>query len=106
MDEYNKSMGIKTDVIHESMRIGGKKIAGDNGNIDVFNPYNGEVVGTVPRASASQVSEAFKIANDFKPKLTRYERQQILQRTANSIVDRNTTNRETLSYATQEGTVR
>lgn len=81
-------MDAHANIIHESMRIGGKSVQGDNGTIDVLNPYNGQVVGTVPRASAKQVAEAFKIANDFKPTLTRYERQQILQRTAEAIVAR------------------
>jgi phosphonoacetaldehyde dehydrogenase len=81
-------MDAHSDIIHETMRIGGKKVEGDNGRIDVLNPYNNQVVGTVPRASAAQVAEAFKIANDYKPTLTRYERQQILQRTAEMIVSR------------------
>ncbi len=42
-------------VRHEKMRIAGELVDGDTGNnIEVFNPYNGEVVGTVPRASRAQ----------------------------------------------------
>lgn len=81
-------MDAHSNVIHETMRIGGKNVEGANGRIDVFNPYNGQVVGTVPRAGAEQVAEAFRIAADYKPTLTRYERQQILQRTAEAIVKR------------------
>ena len=73
----------------ETMRIAGKKVEGHGpGVIEVFNPYNGDVVGTVPRASREQVAEAFQIANDYKPTLTRYERQQILMKTAELLVER------------------
>jgi phosphonoacetaldehyde dehydrogenase len=81
-------MDAHSNIINETMRIGGKSVDGDNGHIDVLNPYNNQVVGTIPRASAAQVAEAFKIAQDFKPTLSRYERQQILQRTAEMIVSR------------------
>ena len=81
-------MDAHSNIIHETMRIGGKRVEGENGRIDVLNPYNGQVVGTVPRASAEQVAEAFRIAAAYKPTLTRYERQQILQKTAEAIVAR------------------
>lgn len=71
------------------MRIAGKLVDGDAGQpIEVLNPYNGEVVGTVPRASREQVAAAFEIAANYKPKLTRYERQQILSKIAEIIVAR------------------
>ena len=76
-------------VRHEKMRIAGEKVDGDTGmQVEVFNPYNGELVGTVPRASREQVAAAFDIAANYKPKLTRYERQQILSKTADIIVSR------------------
>jgi putative phosphonoacetaldehyde dehydrogenase len=72
---------------HETMRIAGKKVeTGDR--IEVFNPYNGAVVGTVPAARPEHVREAFAKAAAYKPKLTRYERQQILLRTAELLRDR------------------
>ena len=78
-----------TPVRHEKMRIAGEKVDGDTGKVvEVFNPYNGEVVGTVPRASREQVANAFEIAASYKPTLTRYERQQILFKTAEIIVSR------------------
>lgn len=74
---------------HEKMRIAGEKVDGDTGKVvEVFNPYTGEVVGTVPRASREQVANTFAIAASYKPKLTRYERQQILSKTAEIIVSR------------------
>ena len=76
-------------VRHEKMRIAGKLVDGDTGkNIEVLNPYNGEVVGTVPRASREQIAEAFELAAAYKPTLTRYERQQILTRIAEAIIER------------------
>jgi acyl-CoA reductase-like NAD-dependent aldehyde dehydrogenase len=79
----------KMPVINEKMRIAGEKVDGDTGSVvEVFNPYNGELVGTVPRASREQVVNAFEIAASYKPTLTRYERQQILSRTAELLVAR------------------
>ena len=73
----------------EKMRIAGKLVDGDTGkHIDVLNPFNGELVGTVPRASRAQVTEAFNIAAEYQPSLSRYERQQILSKTAELLVAR------------------
>ncbi len=71
----------KSPILHEPMRIAGKLVNSDR-TFEVLNPYTGEVVGTAPRATVQQVREAFKIAADYKPTLTRYERQKILFRTA------------------------
>lgn len=68
---------------HEKMRIAGIQVDGDTGrSVQVLNPFDNSVVGTVPRASRAQVANAFKIAAEYKPKLTRYERQRILLDTA------------------------
>jgi phosphonoacetaldehyde dehydrogenase len=71
----------------ESLRIAGRKVAG-HGEIEVAYPYDNRVVGTVARANAAQVAEAFAIAHRYAPKLARYERQRILQRTAETLVAR------------------
>jgi putative phosphonoacetaldehyde dehydrogenase len=71
----------------ESMRIAGKLVQTDD-VIEVRNPYDGSLVGTVPAARAEHVRGAFQAARAFKPALTRYERQQILQRTAELLRDR------------------
>lgn len=71
----------------ESMRIAGKLVPLDD-VIEVTNPFNGAVVGTVPAARKEHVREAFQKARAFIPKLSRYERQQILQRTAELLRDR------------------
>ncbi|MGI9316922.1 MAG: phosphonoacetaldehyde dehydrogenase [bacterium] len=76
-------------MIQEKMRIAGKKVDGETGkSVEVFNPFTNKVVGTVPRASQSQVAEAFDIASSYKPTLSRYDRQQILSKTANILVSR------------------
>ena len=77
----------KRPVITESMRIGGRKVSAD-GVVPVHYPYTNEIIGTVPAGRAEHAAEAFAIAKAYKPKLTRYERQQILFRTAELIRDR------------------
>ena len=78
---------VKPPILRESMRIAGKLVATDE-VIEVFNPYTDQVVGTVPAARPEHVRDAFARARAFKPRLTRYERQQILQRTAEMLRDR------------------
>jgi acyl-CoA reductase-like NAD-dependent aldehyde dehydrogenase len=73
--------------IHESLRIAGKKVDRDE-RIEVFNPWDNSVVGTVARATREDVSNAFDIASAYTPTLTRYERQQILVRTADILTSR------------------
>src|SRR4051794_6152394 len=74
-------------VIKESMRIGGKKVDAE-GVVPVHYPYTNEIIGTVPAGRAEHAAQAFTIARNYKPKLTRYERQQILFRTAELIRSR------------------
>jgi len=72
---------------HETMRIGGERVD-TRERIDVMNPYDGSLVGTVPRGNAEHVRRAFAIAGAYRPSLTRYERQRILMRTAELLVER------------------
>jgi putative phosphonoacetaldehyde dehydrogenase len=78
---------VAAPVRHEAMRIAGKRIDLAE-RIEVRNPYDNQVVGTVPAARPEHVRDAFAKAKAFKPKLTRYERQQILLRTADMLRDR------------------
>src|SRR6476661_2450897 len=82
-------MNIHTQppIRHEAMRIAGRRVETDH-QIEVLNPYTGAVVGTVPAARPEHVREAFAKAKAFKPKLTRYERQQILLKTADLLAAR------------------
>ncbi|MEZ5847765.1 MAG: phosphonoacetaldehyde dehydrogenase [Geminicoccaceae bacterium] len=72
---------------HEPMRIAGRKVEAD-GVVEVRYPYTDEVIGTVPAGDARHAREAFDIAAAYRPKLTRYERQQILFRTAELLAAR------------------
>src|SRR5215510_372018 len=74
-------------IIKEAMRIGGKAVLTDD-VVPVHYPYTNEIIGTVPAGRAEHAARAFEIAANFKPKLTRYERQQILFRTAELIRSR------------------
>jgi len=69
------------------MRIGGEKIFTDD-VVEVRYPYTNEVIGTVPAGTAEHARKAFEIAAAYQPKLTRYERQQILFRAAELIRER------------------
>jgi len=77
-------MDVKPAVIAESMRIGGRRVDVD-GVVEVRYPYTDEVIGTVPAGRPEHAARAFDIAANFQPKLTRYERQQILFRAAELI---------------------
>ena len=70
-ERSHECIEAKPAVRKEAMRIAGKLVATDE-SVEVRNPYNGEVVGTVPAARPEHVREAFAKARAFKPKLTRY----------------------------------
>ena len=78
-------------IINESMRIAGKKVTTDK-VINVEYPYTKEVIGTVPAGTAEHAKQALDIATNYKPNLTRYERQKILQNT-NLFLVKHITNR-------------
>ena len=71
-------------VIAEAMRIGGRKVTTKD-VVEVCYPYTNEVIGTVPAGNAEHAREAFEIAANYRPSLTRYERQQILFKAAELI---------------------
>ncbi|MBB5508205.1 phosphonoacetaldehyde dehydrogenase [Paraburkholderia atlantica] len=65
----------------EALRLGGERATRDR-TLDVFDPYTGMRVGTVPLASMDDVRAAFDYALAYRPTLSRYERSQILERAA------------------------
>ncbi|MBE7637264.1 phosphonoacetaldehyde dehydrogenase [Sneathiella sp. P13V-1] len=75
------------DIRHEQMRIAGQKIDTDD-RIEVRHPYNNEVVGTIPAGQVEHVRQAFTAAAEYKPTLTRHQRYEILQKTADILVTR------------------
>ncbi len=56
--------------------------------IEVTYPYTGEVIATVPKASLDDVRRAYRIARDYQPTLTHYERYKILMRAGEIIASR------------------
>jgi len=84
MDTITRAM---PDVRHEHLRIAGRKVE-TGARLEVRFPWDNRLVGSVPRATPELVAEAFGIAHDYRPKLTRYQRQKILLRTAELLVER------------------
>jgi len=70
-------------VLREKMRIDGERVGCDR-VIEVRSPWNGALVGTVPKGTVEDVRHAFSVARAFRPQLTRYERSRIAYRTAES----------------------
>ena len=70
---------------HESMRIAGEKVGGGRSgdrSIVVFNPFTTQRIGSVPKATVDEVRTAFAVARAYKATLTRFERANILNKTA------------------------
>ncbi|WP_038206494.1 phosphonoacetaldehyde dehydrogenase [Xenophilus azovorans] len=65
----------------EGLRIDGQRVMRPRTS-DVLDPYSGERVGTVARATLEDVREAMRVAHACRPRLTRHERAAILQRAA------------------------
>ena len=82
---------------HQSMRISGKKVDAEK-NINVHYPYTNEIIGTIPAGTAEHAKQALDIATNYQPKLTRYERQQILQKTAEELVRRKEEISDVITY--------
>jgi len=57
----------------EAMRIAGERVQGTR-SFEVFDPFTGRAVGSVPKATVDDVRRAFAIARAYKPRLTRFER--------------------------------
>ena len=75
----------------EALRIAGEKIGADRSDdriIEVFNPYTGSVIGSVPKATQEEVRRAIAIGHAYRPKLTRYERANILNKAAALVRER------------------
>ncbi|ROZ62431.1 phosphonoacetaldehyde dehydrogenase [Ramlibacter sp. WS9] len=71
------------------MRIAGRKVgAGRDRAIEVSNPFTNERIGTVPKATLDEVREAFTTAHAFRPRLTRFERADILNKAAAIVRER------------------
>lgn len=79
---------LKPGTVHrEALRIAGERVHRDR-TIEVTYPYTGEVIATVPKATLDDVRHALRVARDYKPTLTRYERYRILMRAGEIIASR------------------
>ncbi|MCW5651003.1 MAG: phosphonoacetaldehyde dehydrogenase [Ramlibacter sp.] len=73
----------------DAMRLAGRKVgAGREQHIPVLNPYSGQRIGAVPKATLEEVRATFASAHAYHPMLTRFERAAILNRAAASIRER------------------
>jgi putative phosphonoacetaldehyde dehydrogenase len=73
------------------MRIGGEKVGTDRTDdrcIQVFNPFTEQCIATVPKATLEEIRQAYTIAHAYKSKLTRFERANILNKTAALVRER------------------
>jgi len=69
----------------EALRIAGERVGADRGGdriILVHNPYSGALVGSVPKATLDEVRRALEIARASKPRLSRFERSNVLNTAA------------------------
>jgi aldehyde dehydrogenase (NAD+) len=71
-------------VLREKMRIAGERAGGERA-IEVRNPFTGGLVGTVPKATVEDVARAFRIARQYRARLTRHDRSRIMNRAAELI---------------------
>lgn len=69
----------------EALRIGGQLVHKDR-VIEVQNPFTHQVIGTVPKADVSDVRHAIDLAKAYRPRLSRYERSNILLKAAEIVV--------------------
>jgi len=82
---------MSDSVLNHGMRIAGEKVGADRTGercIEVFNPFTGKCIGSVPKATLEEVRQAFVIAHAYKPRLTRFERSNILNKTAALVRER------------------
>lgn len=69
----------------EALRIGGQHVHKDR-VLEIKNPFTDEVIGTVPKADVSDVRHAFELAKAYRPRLSRYDRSNILMKAAQIVV--------------------
>ena len=75
----------------EALRLAGEKVGADRSGdrvIRVHNPFTGELIGTVPKASVDEVRRAFEIGLAYKSRLTRFERSNVLNKAAALVRER------------------
>lgn len=76
-----------TSVIALSSYVAGKPVESDQ-LLEVRSPYDNRLVGTVALANAAHAEQAIQVALQGGPKLTRYERYVILEKTKQLLTER------------------
>lgn len=75
----------------DAMRVGGRRLGAGrepDRSIAVHDPFTGERLGQVPKATLEELRQAIAQAHAYVPRLTRYERAGILRRAAERVVER------------------
>ena len=83
--------GTDDTLRNHGMRLGGEKVGLDRTGdrcIQVFDPFTAKAIGSVPKATLAEVKQTFAMAHAYKPRLTRYERSSILDKTAALVRER------------------
>jgi putative phosphonoacetaldehyde dehydrogenase len=75
-------------LIEETLRTGGGRSRADGRVIEVFDPYSGRCIGTVPKARLADARDAIACAKKYRPTLSRADRAGILQRAATLVMER------------------
>ena len=73
------------------MRIAGQTVGGDRTGercSEVMNPFTGQCIASVPKATLADVRQAFAIGHAYNARLSRYERSAILKRSAALVRER------------------
>ena len=76
---------------NHGMRLAGEKVGTERSGercIQVFNPFTAQCISSVPKATLAEVQQALAIAHAYKPRLTRFERSNILNKTAALVRER------------------
>ena len=82
---------MSRSVQNHGMRIAGETVGterNDDRCLAVFNPFTGQCIASVPKATIAEVQRAFALAHAHKPTLTRFERAAILNRCAALVIER------------------
>src|SRR5436190_23209339 len=81
----SKGTSIMSVVRRETMRIAGQSV-GNGRVIEVYNPWDGSLVGTVPNATVAEVRRTFEQAAAYKATLTVHTRATIQNKSAAILV--------------------
>ena len=82
---------MSDSVLNHGMRIAGEKVGAERSGehcIRVFNPFTAQCIGSVPKATLAEVRQALASAHAYKPRLKRFERSNILNKTAALVRER------------------